>query len=257
MVANTFKKNLSVTNTTSTGTAGVLDMKSLDPKRSDPDNIAEKLRLQETKAQLAAAREGMEAAKLKEERERKERAAKVETKSRFGVAASSGIWVAPHLRSSGTATMSRSRVGIGSTSQKLDVQDEELFPDLASAGKILERMERNQAPLFKAPKKTPVGGNASWASKAAGSKGTQPIASAALKIPDAPSAKEDNDVQPKIEEVNVEPLISKPSTDEAENIDTPTDVSSPASETASQVAVKKTVTKKKKKDLSTFKPGSS
>ena len=49
----------------------VLDYKSLAPKRgTGSDNIAEKLRLEETKAQLAAAREGMEreAQKLKEEK---------------------------------------------------------------------------------------------------------------------------------------------------------------------------------------------
>ena len=48
----------------------VLDFKVSSGNGTDTDDIASKLRVQETKAQLAAAREGMEreAVKLKEER---------------------------------------------------------------------------------------------------------------------------------------------------------------------------------------------
>ena len=56
----------------------LLDMKALDLKGNDQDDIAEKLRIEETKAKLAAAKEGMEreAQKLKEEQEKKEQEGK-------------------------------------------------------------------------------------------------------------------------------------------------------------------------------------
>jgi hypothetical protein len=222
----------------STGTSEVLEMKSLDTQRKDQGNIAEKLRVEETKAQLAAAREGMEreGAKRKEEREKKD-----EEKPRFVAAAATSVgggskWLPSRMRSGGGASLTRMRMG--GPGQKLDVQDEELFPDLATADKILEQKERDQQPVLKAPKKTPVGGRASWASK-----------------PKTPPPKDE--LAEAVEEVPVEEApIEEPPKSESEgpNADSSTGAS-PA-----KTVVKKTTTtttKKKKKDLSTFKPGAS
>ena len=54
--------------------AELLDMRALEAQRNEEDDIAEKLRIEETKAQLAKAKEGMarEAERLKEEKEMKE-----------------------------------------------------------------------------------------------------------------------------------------------------------------------------------------
>jgi hypothetical protein len=247
MAANTFKKNAVVASSTSASSAGVLDMKSFDSKRTDPDNIAEKLRVEETKAQLAAAREGMEreAAKLKEERDKKEQAKLEAEKSRnsSSVGGTSGIWVAPHLRASTNTASLRTRMG-GTTSQKLDVQDEELFPDLAAAEKILEKKEKDQAPVFKVNKKTPVGGGASWASKTTI---TSPPANASKPTEDEVVAEVS-----KSEPVSAPELV--PEAQETSSSNPPN--TQPVDTTASQQTVRKTVTKKKKKDLSTFKPGS-
>lgn len=215
----------------STSGAEVLDMKSLEISRKDDHNIAEKLRVQETKAQLAAAREGMErqAAKLKEEKEMKE-AKKTAVAPRFTAAAgrSGGTWVAPHLRAGAGGSLAR-RLG-GSTGvlgQKLDVQDEQLFPDLAAAGKILEQKEKEQQHL-KAPKKTPVGGGATWASKKA--------------LPKKEESKDDPGSHSQSNSEVPEPQVKA--------VPTATPVVKP-------VVSKPTKEKKKKKDLSTFKPTSS
>jgi hypothetical protein len=219
------------------------DMKSLDPKRSDQGYIAEKLRVEETKAQLASAREGMEreAAKLKEDRVKKdEKKAAIPTNAnpRFGAAAASiggggtgGKWLPPHLRA---GTMPRARMPgqfVGGF-QKVDTQDEQLFPDLATADAIIERQQKDSQPAFKAPKKTPVGGGATWATK---------IKKPSPKAPRAPK------VEPKVEEAPVEKKEEEP-------------VKAESSATTESSAVKAPIKKrvvKKKKDLSTFKPGSS
>lgn len=245
LVANTFKKNPVIVNSATGNSIGLRDMKSFDPKRIDPDNIAEKLRVEETKAQLAAAREGMEreAAKLKEEREKKEQAKLEAEKSRFGVSAGTGgKWVAPHLRSSGVSIASRSRI-VPSSSQKLDVQDEELFPDLASADKILEKKEREQAPIFKAPKKTPVGGGANWASKPITSKQSTPPLDPKMEVEKSSDTVPVKDTEPETKVEAVTELVEEP-------------IVPAVSEQETVTATQKTVVKKKKKDLSTFKPGS-
>lgn len=237
MAANTFRKNAVVVSSTPAATAGVLDMKSFDPKRTDPDNIAEKLRVEETKAQLAAAREGMErqAAKLKEERERKDQVEKSSS--------ASSIWVAPSLRAS---ALSRARMG--TVSQKLDVQDSELFPDLAAADKILEKKEKDHAPIFKAQKKTPVGGGASWASKTSTAKLSQP--SSVVEPPAVVENKSEPDEAQ-------EPLVESETQEEIAPASKVQPAMAPAADVVvAQPVTKKTVTKKKKKDLSTFKPGS-
>ncbi|KAL3928082.1 MAG: hypothetical protein SGARI_005142 [Bacillariaceae sp.] len=71
-----------------------------------------------------------------------------------------GKWVSSRARAGGMG-MSDRFGGSGFGSQKLDTEDENLFPDLASADKIMEQ-KKSEQPAFSAPKKTPVGGGASW-----------------------------------------------------------------------------------------------
>lgn len=208
----------------------VLDFKVNSGNGIDTDDIASKLRTQETKAQLAAAREGMErqALKLKEEKEKKEKAKEEASNSRFGAAAGSAAgakWVAPSLRRQMGTAGNPSRPKMGG---KLDVEDEELFPDLAAAGKILEQKEKESQPLFKPAKKTPVGGGASWASKS--TKKAEPAAATAEEAP-----------EPKAPE----PEAATAGTDSTEAPSKPT-----------IPVVKKPIMKKKKKDVSSFKPSS-
>jgi hypothetical protein len=182
------------------------------------DNIAEKLRVEETRAQLAAAREGMErqALKLKQEQEQK-LAAKEEARSGVASAGTATKWVSSRVRAAprfGTNTMGGRMPG------KLDVQDEELFPDLATADKILEEKEK-AAQTVKVPKKASLGG-ASWASKMV----TKPA-----ECPPKPVVAAEAKEKPKPEEIKEEPKAPpKP-------------------------LIKKPLKKKDKKDLSTFKPG--
>jgi len=202
----------------------------------DPDNIAEKLRVEETKAALAAAREGMEreAQKLKEEKEQKEQqaaekaASGAATAPRFGAAAG-GKWVPPHMRGS-TGVSLKNRMSGG----KIDVADEELFPDLAAADKIIEQQQEKK----KGPKPITATTGATWASKMAAKKKERESAAVAAK--------------PK-EEAVVAPQ-EKPKEEEKPAPTTPEPAPVAAPEAAKPV-VKKTLTKKKKKDLSTFKPG--
>lgn len=201
--------------------AAVLDMKT-HGSNAEAENIAEKLRVEATKKQLAAAREGMEreALKLKEERE-KEKGGK-----RTAPTVGTGRPMFSHLRGAGAGGLSRTRLGATS---KLDTQDQELFPDLASASKILEKKEKDNKPVFKVAKKTPVGGGASWASKM---KATPPTPTEAIVDSPAPAP-----------EGPVQDTPAKP----------PKETPAPAPAPAPRVVKK--ATKKKKKDLSTFKPG--
>jgi hypothetical protein len=217
----------------------VMDMKSLDPKRFlDDGNIAEKLRVEETRAQLVAAREGMEreAARLKEEKEKKEEQ-KNAVATRFAAATPGGNvgskWLPPHLRGSGAVVSSRVGMMGGAMGKKLDVQDEELFPDLATADKILEQKEKEQHAGFKVPKKTPVGGGATWASK-------KPV----------PGAKTDEPLE--------EPAVVAGTTDEAtptaDGEGAPSPIEATLEEAVAEKPLLKKTATKKKRDIATFKP---
>eukprot|EP00546_Thalassionema_frauenfeldii_P012934 CAMPEP_0178919816 /NCGR_PEP_ID=MMETSP0786-20121207/14650_1 /TAXON_ID=186022 /ORGANISM="Thalassionema frauenfeldii, Strain CCMP 1798" /LENGTH=311 /DNA_ID=CAMNT_0020593795 /DNA_START=99 /DNA_END=1030 /DNA_ORIENTATION=+ len=205
--------------TTAGSTAEVLDMKAFDAKRRDQDDIKERMRVEETKAQLQAARDGMEreAQRLKEQQEKKqEEATKPEPQ---GTGMGSGMaggskWVPPHMRTGGG--LQRVRIG-GSAidSQKLDTQDSNLFPDLAAADQILEKQKGQDSVAYKVNKKTPVGGGATWGSRTP------------IKSPKQPSAPQPKSSEPKISEK--EPETTKSSAPPIE---------------------KKKPTKKKKKDLS-------
>jgi hypothetical protein len=110
------------------------------------------------------------------------------------------------------------------TSTKVDTQDENLFPDLKAADAIMEQ-KKAQQPAFKAPKKTPVGGGATW--------GSRP------KIALAPPKKVEE--PPKPAEPEPEPEVQP---------EEPKPAASAAAPAAAPIKPKK----KKKKDLSTFKP---
>eukprot|EP00980_Cylindrotheca_fusiformis_P028187 scaffold22586_cov138-Cylindrotheca_fusiformis.AAC.7 len=224
----------------------LLDMKALDLKGNEQDDIAEKLRIEETKAQLAAAKEGMEkeAQRIKEQRENKQQdTATTSSKPRFGaaaagLAATGGKWVPPHMRSG--QVMMPSRLGMGPTPQKLDTQDESLFPDLAAADAILE--QKKEKPAYSVAKKTPVGGGATWASRP--KLNLKPRT--AEKPPEA--AKEEAPAP-------VPAPVPAPAPAPAP---VPAPAPAPAPKLAEAVAPKPSIKpkKKKKKDLSTFKPSS-
>lgn len=233
--------------TVAASNAELLDMKSLDLKRSEQGDIQDKLRVEENKAKLAAAREGMEkeAQRLKEEKEKKEQDGS-KPKPRFGAAAagiaasSGGKWVPPHMRA-GSASLS-SRLGMGGpTSQKLDTEDENLFPDLAAADAILEK-QKAQGPAYKAPKKTPVGGGATW-----GSKVKAPLKKANAMKSEPESATKAEASKPAASEGSV---AVAPAPDPV--ADPAVDVAPSALAAAAKAPIKPK--KKKKKDLSTFKP---
>jgi len=228
------------TATTSSGTTSeLMDFKPIDPKRNEHDDIAEKLRIEENKAKLAAAKEGMkrEAARLQEEKEKKAEKHAAPTSSRFAAAAAGGAggkWVPPHMRAGGLPKIRMGAAG-GAMSTKVDTQDEQMFPDLAAADNIIKEQEKSQQPVFKVPKKTPVGGGATWASKKPLPKAPSPVkkvepAPEAAPAPPAPTAPDPA------------PEKSKTTTEE-----------SSAPPVAAKLAGKTTLKKKKKKDLSTFK----
>lgn len=225
---------------TANAPAELLDMKALDSKRREQDDIAERMRVEETKAALAAAKEGMEreAERLKEEAEFKQVPDTKKVAPRFAAAADGGRWLPPHMRSGGggASISMRSRMA-GSGFQKLDTKDENLFPDLAAADAILEQQNK-QGPAYKVPKKTPVGGGASWASA------SRPKVK--VSAPSKPPAEAVPEDKPKEEPKPAAVAAPKP---------TPTPAASLASKPAAGSIKPKP--KKKKKDLSTFKPSSS
>lgn len=229
-------------------TSELLDMKTTyESKRNEKEEIKEKLRVEETKAQLAAAREGMikQGEKLKEEKELKNKKkianASASTTSapgnRFGLAAGNmaggggtgAKWMPPHLRNSGGGRpMGLGRSGIGGGSapgsgfqKQVNTTDEELFPDLATADRIISQEEE--------------------AKKAAAQRRVQP---AWGKKPAVPKKKEEKKVE---KEAVVEP--------KKETVAAPAVVPAATAAPVASVAagLKKKPKKKKKKDLSTFK----
>lgn len=152
-----------VANASGPEAAELMDMNALKMKRNEQDDIAERLRVEETRAKLAAAREGMEkeAKRLKDEKDSKE--AKKQTavqgqSGRFGAAAgnvSAGIgglggggkWVPVHMRNSAASrpTSSGPRFGAAASNtgfqRKVDTNDDELFPDLGTASKLIQEEE--------------------------------------------------------------------------------------------------------------------
>jgi hypothetical protein len=229
----------------------LLDMKALDLKGSEKGDIQEKLRVEENKAKLAAAKQGMEkeAQRLKDEKEKKEQggtSTTPSTGSRFGAAragmAGGAKWTPPHMRAGGTSLSSR--MGMGGPAAKVDTEDENLFPDLAAADAIIEK-QKSHGPAYKVPKKTPVGGGATWGSK---------MKAANKKTQEASSQPEQatKDKGPKVAESQETSAVAPAqATEEAPAVE---GASAPAPAAAAKAPIKPK--KKKKKDLSTFKAAS-
>ncbi|VEU41023.1 unnamed protein product [Pseudo-nitzschia multistriata] len=249
LAANTMRKGAAVVVPAGVTTKDlVVETKALSLKTNtggnEQDDIAEKLRVEETKAKLAAAREGMEreAQRIKEEKEKKEEKA---ASSRFGAAAASGgKWVPSRARAAGGGLSS---IGWGSkmaSQQKVDTEDENLFPDLAAADAILEK-QKAELPAYKAPTKTPVGGGATWGAPAAPK--TRPKLNLKKKavVEETPVTTEKaakTEEAPVTEEASPEPAAEEPAPEAA----APVEAAAPA---PAPIKPKK---KKKKKDLSTF-----
>ena len=148
--------------------AELLDMQALSEQRKGEDDVAERLRIEETKAQLARAKEGMakEAERVAAEKEAKE------FKKQGGAVAPSGglgsgggggggaggKWVPSHMRGSGGGSSIRGPASMPSVSVRgpasmdgagfqrpVDTACEELFPDLAEADKIVKEKEEREA----------------------------------------------------------------------------------------------------------------
>mmetsp|Transcript_24868 Transcript_24868/g.71917 ORF Transcript_24868/g.71917 Transcript_24868/m.71917 type:complete len:354 (+) Transcript_24868:60-1121(+) len=262
-------------------TTELLDMKALQKKRNEEDDIAERMRVEETRAQLAAAKEGMakQAERLKEAKEAKKNgtgggagAGPSAGGSRFGAAAASiggggGVsgaggkskWVPPHMRGAGSAIRGPASMpmgggpGMGGSSRfgnvntsggpfqrQVDVADENLFPDLATADTIIQQQEEQQKKMKAAvaPKRKPAAGGSAW--------GAKPKA-AATPAP-APTPKEEKKEEEPTKSAAA-PAAPAPAAAPAASTAGPT----PSSIKAAGGGLKK---KKKKKDLSTFKPSS-
>ena len=268
LAAKTSRKGMAVAVPFGVTTKELAETKALALKTNtsgnEQEDIAEKLRVEETRAKLAAAREGMEreAQRIKEEKEKKELEV---TSSRFGNAAAGlssssagggGKWVPSRLRAGGGEKMASSGWGVKvSHQQKVDTEDENLFPDLSAADAILEKQKQEQSAL-KVPKKAPVGGGASWGGSAAPA--TRPKLNLKKKTQTEPAKMEEesstNAGDPsKIEEtpavLEEKSVIASPASANEEPTPAPAEACTPAVVAPAPIKPKK---KKKKKDISTF-----
>lgn len=235
----------------------LLDMKTAyESKRNEKEEIKEKLRVEETKAQLAAARDGMkkQEEKKKEEKETKKKVGEdgfttvpKTGGNRFGLAAGNmagggssigSKWVPPHMRgsSSGPSAIGGRSMGMGmggsglrsggptGFQKQVNTNDEELFPDLATADKIIAKEEEQKA-----------------AAAAAASRRSKPSVS--------PWGKKK--VVSEKKEVEATPVVAAAVDEKKADEPAPTPAPKPVSATPVAAGLKKK--KKKKKDLSTFK----
>jgi len=261
--------------------AELMNMQELESKRREEDDIAERMRVEETKAALAAAKEGMEreAQRLRLENEAKQKAQQDAAigKPRFGAAAAAvgdssssasgttigGKWVPPHMRSTGggggggiggrglasafssssggpsSSMMGGSGMGPGSSFQrKVNTQDENMFPDLATADAIVTQQQQQKQAQSAMPRRSKT--TNAWGSSAAATK-------------KQPPKKSEPSPPPPAAEADPEPTPSKPATPEPPT-KTEAPVVAPASVSKPDVGAGLKKKKKKKKDLSTFKP---
>jgi hypothetical protein len=254
----TTTKPSSTTTTTASSSAAapeILDMKTAyESKMNEKEEIKEKLRVEETRMQLAAARDGMkkEEERLKEVKNKKEgpdtgagrsSSSAPVTSSRFGAAADNvasevagGKWtsVSARMRGSGAASsiggsMGSSRTafgrgGMGGSSasgyqKQVNTNDEELFPDLATADKLIKEEEEQKQ--MAAAARAKVAAPSPWGSKRSTKKKEVAKEEKSEEIPaPAPVAEKKEEEKPK-----TKPPVA---------------------------AGLKKKTKKKKKDLSTF-----
>jgi hypothetical protein len=253
--------------------AELMDMNALNQLRSTEDDVAERLRIEETKAQLARAKEGMakEAERLAAEKEAKEQKAAARA---AGVAASStgggglggigGKWVPSHMRSGGSAIRGPASMDGAGLMNKPNVTDEELFPDLAAADKILAEKEQKE--------KASVAGSgggirapSGWGNRG-GAAAASPAQRKPLNLSTPAERKPLNLVSAKKEEEAVAPAPAHVEETEIMEESKPT-ISAPveekpvaataattsSSDAAAAPEKKIVLKKKKKKDLSTFK----
>lgn len=216
---------------------------------NEQQDIAEKLRVEETKAKLAAARKGMEreAQRIKDEKEMKE--VKV-TSSRFGAAGAGagGKWTSSRVRSGGAGMGWGAKMN--SNFKKVDTEDENLFPDLATADAIIEKQKAEQ-PAYKAVTKTPVGGGATWGHKAVlTAPKTRMKLNLKKKTGEAKAAEAPAPAETTTEAPTPAPVpASEPAPEPAPE---PSPEPAPEAAPAPAAAPLKPKKKKKKKDLSTF-----
>jgi hypothetical protein len=273
--------------------AELLDMQALSLKRNEQDDVAERLRIEETKAKLARAKEGMakEAERLAAEKAEKEAKAAARAAGKTGMGGGSsalgggggggpgGKWVPSHMRSAGGGVggAGGSRFGMGSAARgpasmdgsgfqkPVDMGSEELFPDLASADKILaekekvEKEEQERMASSSQPTRAPAG----WGSRMGAGAPAQrkPLnlapAPAERKPLNLASSKKEEESEPKKEEEDKAEETAKPAAEsEATTTEAPALAATPAPAAAEKPKEKKVLKKKKKKDLSTFKPKS-
>lgn len=232
---------------TGAGPSELMDMKALELKRNEQDDIAERLRVEETKAQLAAAKAGMEkeAQRLKEEKEFKTVKKAANTAPRpsglgglGGGAGGNGKWVPVHMRNSAASRPAMGGSSMGGSSRfgnvsgvsttgyqrKVDTNDDMLFPDLgavAAADKAAEEVEEQKR------------------------KEALRVSAAARKQRNAAKKAAEAEKEAE-EETPVEPTPAP--------APVPAPAPAPAPTPAAAPAPIKKKSKKKKKDLSTFKP---
>jgi hypothetical protein len=234
---------------------------------TDDTDIAEKLRVEETKAALAAARIGMEqqAAKLQSEKQQQK-----QQQQQGAIApasgSSTGKWLPPQLRAGGGGAGAMMSSSNKFPSSKLDVENQESFPDLASAGKILETQQKSKKP----PKKV-APGSATWGDKPKmipGEKQEPPPAAAAAAAvvseePKTITAAKEEESEPSATTSTTTPTPTEPVATATTNespvpTTTTTTTTEPTSSSAETVDAHPKIVpkKKKKKDLSTFKTSS-
>lgn len=291
LAANIARPAMTATAAGGGGATELLDMKALEAKRRQQDDVAERMRVEETRAQLAKAKEGMEAEakRLEEEKKEKEKDSnKVGGggsvmqgggKPRFGAAAAAagvaagggtgGKWVPPHLRGASGGGSSSRPLGLGSAiggsggsmfgassstpgstfQRKVDTNDEQLFPDLATAEQIVtQQHEQEKAQKAYTKKAQSRQGTSAWGGAGRGTGGPASRAPAPRKEPE-PAPEPPKALEP--EPAKEEPAVPEPAPAPAP-IPAPAAPSAAAATATAGGGLKKK--KKKKKDLSTFKP---
>lgn len=252
--------------TTSSGPkiAELLDMRALNTMRSAQDDVAERLRIEETKAALARAKEGMakEAERLVAEKEAKEARASGKPMGGGGslssmAGGSGGKWVPAHMRNTGGGSRfgsvtrgPASMDGAGGFQKSVDMASEELFPDLADADKIVAdkeaELKKEQDRMSAASSGGPTMAPAGWGSRKPLNLAAPPAERKALKLTSKKTEESSTTEEVKKEE-------STPAVEETKT-ETPTPAPVPVAAAAPvEDKPKKVLKKKKKKDLSTFK----
>lgn len=232
-------------------------MNALEERRREQDDVAERMRVEETRAALAAAREGMEkeAQRLKDEQTKKEVVAAPTSDSGVGTG---GKWVPVHLRGGTSAALGNSRLMMSKARGKSaipDTGDAMDFPDLASANEAIEaqkKLEKERQEKERQRAAAKASGIKPWGASSRPAFGgaaaptrkkleiTPPSAAKTTATAKAPTKVETPAEPPKAEPTKVE--------DEAP--------AAPVAAAPTPAAAPTLKKKKKKKDLSTFKVSS-